>query len=34
MLERTPGVNERVERGKAQLAKGRKVEFEPDDRPG
>ncbi|MEK6720527.1 MAG: hypothetical protein AABZ33_07620 [Chloroflexota bacterium] len=31
MLERSPDFNARVDRGKAQLDAGERVEFEPDD---
>lgn len=34
ILERVPGFSDRVEQGKAQLAAGERVEFEPRDRPG
>jgi hypothetical protein len=33
LLERVPGFNERVAKGRAQLKAGQKVEFEPDDQP-
>jgi len=33
ILERVPGFNARIQRGKAQLAAGKRVEFEPRDRP-
>jgi len=33
-LERVPGFNERLNRGRKELDAGKRVEFEPDDRPG
>ncbi len=32
ILERQPDFSDRIERGKAQLAAGKRVEFEPRDR--
>ena len=31
LLERVPGFNERVARGRQQLKAGERIEFEPDD---
>lgn len=33
ILERVPGFSDRIDRGKAQLAAGERVEFEPRDKP-